>query len=284
MAARTIEHRLPAEDAIEAWDLCFQDGHCAGVHRSLFEGAAVWDAHAHLGRDRDGHALDAESLLAEMHRFGAAKSVVFPLDDPGPGRDFRAANTAVLGAARRHPDRLIPFFRLDPWSDWAEEYDRCLGAGFRGIKLHPRAQLFGADAEIAEPIFARAASDSLTVLVHTGLGVDRPARRLAAVARRHPSLRLIAGHACFAELESAIRILGPCTNVWLETSGVAAYDLVPFLKSVGPSRLLLGSDAPYGSLAAALQALVGAAVALGVPREVVRPALGDNLARLLGES
>lgn len=32
----------------ERWDLCFEHGHCAGIHRSLFAGTSVCDAHAHL--------------------------------------------------------------------------------------------------------------------------------------------------------------------------------------------------------------------------------------------
>ena len=283
-SAHPAQGSRSAGGLVEAWELCFEDGHCAGILRSLFAGVRVWDGHMHLGRDRDGHVLDAEHLLAEMDCFGVERAVVFPLDEPGARHDFRDANAAVCDAACRHPGRLIPFFRLDPWSDWGPEYERWHRLGFRGIKLHPRAQLFPIDGPAAEPIFARAALDGLPVLIHTGWGVDRPGERLAAVAARYPSLRLVAGHGCLAELERAIRLLVPHDNVWFETSIVPAYDLVPLLDRLGPERLVLGSDAPYGSLAAALQALVGAATVIGASRESVRPALGDNLAQVVGGS
>lgn len=277
---RNIE---PVDEPVEAWDLCFEEGHCAGVHRSLFAGVRVWDGHLHLGRDRDGHVLDDERIFTDMNRFGVEKAVVFPLDEPGPRHDFREANAAVLGAAGRHSGRLIPFFRLNPWSDWRREYERCLGLGFRGIKLHPRAQRFAIDGPVADPIFAQAELDRLPVLVHTGFGIDRPGERLAAVVTRHPALRLLAGHSCLAELERGIRVLAPHENVWFETSMVPVYDLLQLLDRVGPKRLVLGSDAPYGALAVALQALIGAAAIIDASRESVRPVLGDNLARLLGE-
>jgi hypothetical protein len=168
----------------------------------------VWDAHTHLGHDRDGHALEAGSLLAERDRFGVETAVVFPLDEPGPLGDFRAANEAVLEASLRHPGRLVPFFRLNPWSEWEPEYERRLRSGLRGIKLHPRAQRFRIDDPIVAPIFARAEADGLPVLIHTGWGRDRPADCAAAIAARHPSLRLILGHASFAELGLEIVVPG----------------------------------------------------------------------------
>lgn len=284
IAGETPRERPPRSgELLEPWDLCFEEGHCAGIHRSLFAGVRLWDAHAHLGRDRDGHALDADALLGEMDRFGVQRTVVFPLDEPGLRGDFRAANGAVLDSAVRHSGRLIPFFRLDPWTNWEAEYELWLAAGLRGIKLHPRAQFFRIDDPIAAPIFARAEADGLPVLVHTGWGRDRPADSAAAVATRHPSLRLVLGHACFAELGRAIQLLQPCENVFFETSVVPVYDLVRLLAELGPERLLFGSDVPYRTLAGSLQALVGATIAAGQPREVVRPVLGDNLARLLGE-
>lgn len=266
---------------VERWDLCFEDGHCAGIHRSLFVGTSVCDAHAHLGRDRDGHELSAEGLIARMDRFGVEQAVVFPLDDPGGRGDFRAANAAVLEASLRCPDRLVPFFRLSPWSDWQPEYERWLRWGFRGIKLHPRAQRFPIDGATVDPIFARAEADGIPVLIHTGLGCERPAAAVDAVAGRHPSLPLILGHSCFAELDEAIRLLGARPNVFFETSVVPVYDLARLLERLGPARLLLGSDEPYRSLAVSLQALVGAAMVIGAERELLRPVLGGTLMRLL---
>lgn len=269
---------------LEAWDVCFEHGVCTGACRALFAGTRVWDAHVHLGRDRDGREVNLGWLLGEIDRYGVERCLVFPLDQPGPSGDFGAANAGVLAAALRHRGRLLPFFRLDPRSRWQPEYERWLRWGFRGIKLHPRAQRFAIDDKRADGIFARAERDRLPVLLHTGWGTDRPAERTARVLARHPDLRLILGHACFVDLERAIRLLGGCENVVFETSIAPVYDLAHLLVELGPDRLVLGSDPPYGTLGGALQALVGAALAAGERCELVRPALGDNLARLLGET
>ena len=68
----------------------------------------------HLGRDADGHRLDAAGLLADLDRWGIARAVCFAPNDPGPDGQFAAANEAVLGAAGRAGGRIVPFCRVDP--------------------------------------------------------------------------------------------------------------------------------------------------------------------------
>ncbi|MEW6583794.1 MAG: hypothetical protein AB1416_13640, partial [Actinomycetota bacterium] len=86
----------------------------------------LWlDAHVHLGRDRDGHALAAADLVADMDAAGIAAAVCFPPDDPGADGRFTAANDLVLRAAAQEPGRVIPFCRVDPGGDgWREELER----------------------------------------------------------------------------------------------------------------------------------------------------------------
>ena len=52
----------------------------------------------------------------------------------------------------------MPFVRLDLNETPIEEATRCLDAGARGIKLHPRAQRFDADDDRLAPVFALAES------------------------------------------------------------------------------------------------------------------------------
>ena len=73
----------------------------AELERLLVEGCPptpgpVVDVHAHLGRDADGHALDAADLVADMDAHGVDRAVCFPANEPGDGdAAFAASNAAV---------------------------------------------------------------------------------------------------------------------------------------------------------------------------------------------
>ena len=93
-----------------------------------------FDAHTHTGAgDPDGYRLSAAELVAALEPVGRA--VVFPL---AQAEGYRAANDRVLAEAAASGGRLVAFCRVDPRRDRVAEAQRCLDAGARGIKLHPR--------------------------------------------------------------------------------------------------------------------------------------------------
>src|SRR4051794_41544408 len=100
---------------------------------------------------------DYDQLLALMGRYGISRAFMFCLDEPDRHPAFRAANDRTLAFAARSEGRLIPFVRLDLNETPQEEARRCLDAGARGIKLHPRAQKFTAADERLGPVFELAA-------------------------------------------------------------------------------------------------------------------------------
>ncbi|MEA2143335.1 MAG: uncharacterized protein QOI64_1765, partial [Solirubrobacteraceae bacterium] len=107
----------------------------------LLPPVSLFDAHTHIGvNDPDGFTCTAEELLATLAPT-RARAVVFPMQEPS---GYAAANDHVLAAAADSGDRLVAFCRLDPRAqeDPVAEARRCLAAGARGIKLHPRAERF----------------------------------------------------------------------------------------------------------------------------------------------
>ncbi len=250
----------------------------------VFETCPVWDAHAHIGKDVDGHKLSLDQLLTELDRYHIQGAVIFPFDDPDAGDDFRVPNDRIWTAYQKAPDRLIPFLRLNPNGPWEAEYERCRARGHRGIKLHPRAQQFELASSVARPLFARAAADGLPVLVHTGFGMNAITDELAGLAAEFGELRLILGHSSFIDMPDALRVLAPYSNVYFETSVVRLYDLFTLLASVDPRRVLYGSDLPYASSYTALQTLVTIAHFAELGSEVLPDLLGGNLLRLLPQA
>jgi hypothetical protein len=248
---------------------------------NVFDSDQVWDAHAHVGKDIDGHELSLDDLITELDRYHVRGAVIFPFDDPDQGEDFRVPNDRIWTAYQKAPDRLIPFLRLNPNGPWQAEYERCRARGQRGIKLHPRAQQFEVASAVARPLFAQAAADGLPVLIHTGFGMGAITDELAGLAAEFGELKLILGHSSFIDMPDALRVLAPYPNVFFETSVVRVYDLFTLLSSVDPHRVLYGSDLPYASAYSSLQALITIAHFAGVGRSHLPDLLGGNLLKLL---
>src|SRR6266550_2600392 len=133
-------------------------GYDEELARELPQGAEIFDAHVHLGHDIDGMAGVYEELEAIGERYGISRFFMFCMDEPDRHPAFRAPNDRTLEHARRSGGRLIPFVRLDLAEAPIEEATRCLDAGARGIKLHPRAQRFLLNDERLAPVFELAAA------------------------------------------------------------------------------------------------------------------------------
>jgi uncharacterized protein len=242
-------------------------------------GRGGWaDAHVHLGRDRDGHRLSAEDLLWEMDRWGVARAVCFPADDPGPDGTFGAANAAVLEAARRAGGRLVPFCRVDPRGPWGPALERAALGGARGLKLHPVAQRFAPEGPEARACVREAAARGWPVLLHAGYGARPLAGPLAALAEAVPDARLILAHGARGDARAVREALAGRPGVRYDTSLASLVDLV----ELPPASLLLGSDRPYGDIGGALDLVARAGEAAGWDRAALAGVLGGNLTAWLG--
>jgi predicted TIM-barrel fold metal-dependent hydrolase len=240
--------------------------------------ARVVDAHVHLGRDRDGHHLDAEGLLADLDRHSIDAAVCFPPDDPGDDGQFSLANWAVARTGERSAGRVIPFCRVDPRRPGAAEaMDRAAEAGARGLKLHPVAQRFRPEDPATVLLVRAAAARGWPVLIHAGFGARALAEPIAALADAAPRATLILAHGGRGDARALAAVARSRPRIMFDTSLAALADLV----ALPPERLCFGSDRPYGEHASAL-ALVGAAARVaGWSETQTRAVLGGNLRRIL---
>src|SRR5437763_10446134 len=141
-------------------------------------GVELFDAHTHIGRnDPDGMRQSPEELQALLQPAPARRAFVFAIHEPD---GYPPANDEVLEAARASDGMLMPFCRINPHDDPVSEAERCLEAGARGIKLHPRAEEFTLDHPGVRDVVALANDGTLPVLIHAGRGI--PALGLHAVA------------------------------------------------------------------------------------------------------
>ncbi len=238
----------------------------------------LFDAHTHIGgNDPDGMRQSPEELLAGLPA-PDARAVVFPMHEPG---GYRAANDAVLSTAEGSGGRLRAFCRVDPRDGALAEARRCLDAGARGIKLHPRAEGFTLAVPAVSDLVSLAAERRAGVLIHAGRGIPALGRDTVALSRRFPDARLILAHSAISDLAWLWRELPEHPNVLIDTSWWHPSDLLGLFSLVAPGQVLWASDSPYGvpsfsaiiALRCALQAGVDAGQLAGV--------MGGQLERLI---
>jgi predicted TIM-barrel fold metal-dependent hydrolase len=251
----------------------------AWVRDRLPQGAAVFDAHAHIGVDLDGRTMTAEGMRERMLAAGVVRSIVFPLNDPNARDDYSGPNDVVWKAHQDHPGFFVPFFRLNPHLDYEKEFERCVERGFLGLKLHPVSQKFELDDERAARLFGMAAGADLPVLIHTGFAMRRVVKPLLPTLEAHAELRVILGHSSMVEVLEAARAFEHNPNVLFETSVVSAKDLYVLFSSVDAGRVCYGSDIPYGDIPSTLHAVLSAAEAAGVPEKQLPAVLSGNIRR-----
>jgi predicted TIM-barrel fold metal-dependent hydrolase len=243
--------------------------------------AEVIDAHTHLGLDEDGRSLTLEQLLEQLDAAQARRACVFPLHDPERRPSYRVPNDRVLAWANESEGRLVPFCRLDPAEAPVQEAERCLAAGARGIKLHPRAQAFVFDGPEMEGVFALAEEASVPILIHAGRGLPPLADGLADVALRHPGAVLILAHGAICDQGILTTRLSEHPGVLYDISCFFPLDVIELFARVPAERIVFASDPPYGMPATTLYLALRVARQAGLDEAAVRGVLGGTMASLL---
>lgn len=140
----------------------------------------------------------AEMLLELMAAHGVDRTVLVQVIH------YRWDNSYALDCAKRYPDKFMAVGRVNPEdpaaadhvSEWTEK-------GVHGVRLSPAVGAAGdwfADASMMDPIFARAESLGVPLLLLT-----RPARLrdLMPLLDRHPELDLVIDHMADCEPDDA---------------------------------------------------------------------------------
>jgi predicted TIM-barrel fold metal-dependent hydrolase len=243
--------------------------------------AEVIDAHTHLGLDEDGRSLTLEQLLEQLDAADARRACVFPLHDPERHPSYRLPNDRVLAWAGESDGRLVPFCRLDPAEDPVDEAERCLNAGARGIKLHPRAQEFVFDGPEMDGVFSLAEQASVPILIHAGRGLPPLADGLADVALRYPGAALILAHGAICDQGILTTRLAEHPAVLYDISCFFPLDVIELFARVPAERIVFASDPPYGMPATTLYLALRLARQARLDEQTTKAVLGATMASLL---
>jgi predicted TIM-barrel fold metal-dependent hydrolase len=241
-------------------------------------GLELFDAHTHIGRnDPDGFKQKPEELIASLESAGARGAFVFPMHEPD---GYPPANDAVLAAARESGGLLVPFCRVDPHDHALREAERCVDAGARGIKLHPRAEQFTLDHPAVKELAALAHERRLPILIHAGRGIPALGLHAVQLAGEFPDARLILAHAAISDLSWIWRAAPDHPNLLFDTAWWMPADLVSLFSLVPPGQILLASDAPYGNTMMSSSFQLRWALQAGFSSEQMQSVAGDQALRL----
>jgi predicted TIM-barrel fold metal-dependent hydrolase len=238
----------------------------------------VFDAHTHLGQnDPDGMKQTPDELLAGLDLAHARGAFVFPMHELD---GYRAANDMVIEAAARSDGRLTPFCRVNPHDDPLAEAERALGAGAKGIKLHPRAEEFTLDHPRVRDLVAIAHERTLPVLIHAGRGIPALGLNAVELADEYPNARLILAHAGICDLSWIWRVAPDYPNLLFDTAWWIPADLEALFALVPPGQILFASDAPYGATAIAPAFQLRVALHAGLSSEQIRSITSEQALRI----
>jgi predicted TIM-barrel fold metal-dependent hydrolase len=252
----------------------------ADVRAELPEGAELFDAHVHLGTDIDGMIGDFDELVGIQERHGISGAFMFCLDEPDRHPAFTAANDRTLAYAERSEGRFVPFVRLDLGERPIEEAERCLAAGARGIKLHPRAQKFLLNDERLAPVFELAADRRVPILIHGGRGLPPIADSLRELVERYDGAQLIIAHCGIADLAGLASCFCGRPGVFFDTSVWSPLDVLDLFRLVAPEQVLYASDYPYSSQPASLLLALRTARLSGLDDGQLRAMLAGGAKRI----
>ncbi|HXV62937.1 MAG TPA: amidohydrolase family protein [Vicinamibacteria bacterium] len=251
----------------------------------------------------------ASRWVVELDRHGVARTVLIA---SVPGDE-----DSVAAAHRVAPERIIPYFMLNPKaSDARERARRALAElGLRGVCLFPAMHHFHVWEKDLEPIFTEVAERSGIVFVHFGLlkvgirdklGLPSPfdlrfanPLDLAVVARRHPTVPFVIPHFGCGFFRELLLLASQCPNVYADTSSSNGWmDKLPepltlekvfarTLEVMGAERILYGSDSsffPRGFVKDHLLSQLDVVAKLAVSRDEAALIFGGNLERLAGRT
>jgi predicted TIM-barrel fold metal-dependent hydrolase len=249
-----------------------------GIALEQIPDVEVFDAHTHIGQnDPDGMRQTVEQLLEGLSLAGARGAFVFPMHEP---EGYPNANDRVIGAALESDGLLIPFCRVNPHVDPVPEAERCLAAGARGIKLHPRAEQFTLDHPEVRRLVALADERTLPVLIHAGRGIPALGLHAVELAEAYPNARLILAHAGICDLSWIWRVAPDLPNLLFDSAWWMPADLQSLFSFVPPGQILFASDAPYGATAFALAFQLRSALQVGLSADQIRSITSEQALRI----
>jgi predicted TIM-barrel fold metal-dependent hydrolase len=206
-----------------------------------------------------------------------------------------------------YPDRFVGFAHHSPFlPDAVERLDHAVrNLGLRGYKLLAPMIEEPIEDPTAFPVWEKCAELGIPVLIHFGIqgasgGIawheNINPLKLHNVAKYFPEVDFVVPHFGCAWERETLQLCWSCPNVSVDTSGslqwirwvpgelTVKYLFRKFYETIGPSRIIFGSDSswfPRGFAFRYLQDQIRDCLDLNMPDEHIQQIFAGNAARLL---
>jgi len=208
----------------------------------------IIDSHTHLGKSNLSSIDISESdLLDAAQKWDVDAALVIP--HAAPDEPFSAHEKVNL-LTQKHPQTFFGIAAHNPLligDDYPAETRKCIESfGFKGIKFHPLLFTLSPMMPKAQVVFRTAVELNVPVIVHTGTGVPWTLPSLCIpISRQYPDLKIVLAHSGMTVFaDEAYIAASECANIYLEVSWTAGFQIKHFVSSLGPERIMFGSDLP----------------------------------------
>lgn len=208
----------------------------------------VIDAQTHIGRF-PGHVhlhYPAEELVGCMEREGVAFALTSSASATTVGQAY--GNREMRRAVDSFPERLGMVIWINPIDPaWEADASAHAEAGALGIKLHPVLDTYAVEPDALAPLFAFARRHALPIVTHAE---SRPGAETASaelyepLARAFDDVTLVLYHFNAGRPIPGILMAKRFPNVYVDTCFVPREAIEIGLDTIGPSKILFGTDAP----------------------------------------
>lgn len=215
----------------------------------------LFDADTHMSPYRNfDKSINAEQWENLMEKAGVDQAIAWLL--PQGVEDVTESNK-YIGTVARTNRRIIPF----GWANIREGVDkaksdaeRCMREyGCKGVKLNGAQNEYFIDSPEAMEVMKVIADEKGIVAFH--IGADYPdftdPIRAERAARAFPETKFLMVHMGGASMpdvsENVIKIAGRNPNMYLIGSAIPVEKVKIALDTLGPDRILFGSDTPFYS-------------------------------------
>ncbi len=235
--------------------------------------------------------------LAEFYRSRDARAVLLGWNSR-PASGYRSLDNRQIAALVAHaPDVFYGFGAVEPTggAGAVAAVHQAARLGLSGLSFHPASEQVTPSPRDSRQLWETAAEHGLICLIHTGftrLGAGTPGgggvalepgrpMHVDRLAAAYPELKIILAHTGPLWLDEAIAASVHKSNIHLCLSGVTPKAMGPELLDLirGPlhDRVHFGSDYPFGNP----DSWLAEWESLGLPDEVNKAVLVDNISRLL---
>ena len=239
----------------------------------------IYDVHVHFRNEHMMRRLLAQAERLDMVMCTNSINLEGSSSPNFPSRAFvTACNDRTLGLAQQHPERVIPFWYLNPvHGQYAcDELERRV-KGFRGRQGVKLWEAIRGNNPQVDGIMQICAEYRLPVLQHTfaevtgNLPTETSGPDMREMALRHPNVTFFFGHAA-GDIEVGAKCALGLPNVLMDVGGNEAtngYTEI-LVKHVGADHVVYGSDASGRSFASQLAKVFGADLAPGEKEQILR--------------